>query len=64
MNPHDSEFLPRLKVGEKRYVPTGDAILSAGAKPAGEGKPRCKKCSYRVRGPGHEEGAHHKRGRR
>ena len=32
--PNESEFLPRLKVGEKRYVPTGDAILSAGAKPA------------------------------
>jgi hypothetical protein len=60
MNPTEAEYYPRLKRGERNLVATGDALLSPGAKPSGEGKPHCKKCRCRVRGPEHEDGNHHR----
>ena len=30
--------------------------------PSQGGKPRCKSCGFRMRGPNHAEGTHHKQG--
>ena len=38
-------------------------VVNRPGKQAKQGKPTCKACGFRIRGPHHDEGLHHKQGR-
>ena len=53
----EADYIPRIKRGQRgSWSPS-----TREDKRAGKGKPGCLHCRFRVRGPNHEGGTHHRR---
>lgn len=60
MNVSEAAYAPDIPYGKKAYVATDGPTLSPEQRSGKVGDRKHCACGYRVRGPNHEQGAHHR----